>query len=155
MEGDKNSWFLSRVPDDVPRFFPRLFNKLKRGGGGKTEAEMVLLPRNLGTIAVERISGIEPWPRHAPRIPLNSFVRFTIRFIPSRDRDKEGWRNGRSRRCDDRHILSPMGILSSSLHAIYSTPFRPSMIFPIRDAVPFSFSNDFSSLRCLLIDRTS
>lgn len=51
---------------------------------------MVLLPRNLGTIAVERISGIEPWPRHAPRIPLNSFVCFTIRFIPSRDRDKEG-----------------------------------------------------------------
>lgn len=41
---------------------------------------MVLLPRNLGTIAVERISGIEPWPRHASRIPLNSFVRFTIRF---------------------------------------------------------------------------
>lgn len=136
MEADKNSWFLSRVPDDVPRFFPRLFNKLKRGGG-KTEAEMVLLPRNLGTIAVERISGIEPWPRHAPRIPLNSFVRFTIRFIPSRDRDKEGWRNGRSSRCDDRHILSPMGILSSSLHAISPHLFDPQWYFQLE--TPFHF----------------
>lgn len=69
--------------------------------------------------------------------------------LSSRDHDKEGWRNGRSSRCDDRHILSPMGTLR-----VLSPPFRPSMIFPIRDTVPSSFSDDFSkSLRCLLIDK--
>lgn len=143
MEAGKNSWFLSRVPDDVPRSsFPSCSISWKGEAerkGRETEAEMVLLPRNLGTIAVERISGIEPWPRHASRIPLNSFLRFTIRFIPSRDHDKEGMDEGSSR-CDDRHILSPMGVLLFPPRDLLS---RPSMIFPIRDI--FFFKRFFVS----------
>lgn len=110
---------------------------------------MVLLPRNLGTIAVERISGIEPWPRHASRIPLNSFVRFTIRFtpLPSRDHDtgKVEGRNGRSSRCDDRRMdpslpREPLCSLSTR-----STPPPFPMLVPIKQVPIFSLRRLFVS----------